>query len=71
MVDEAWKLSIDGQDRQWALTGAPGGTLSACPLPGGPSLKIDLETQEALKYLFCFLLLDWTYDDTKLQKYTW
>jgi len=41
MVDEAWKLAIEAQDRQRAFAGAPVGTPSVCQLPGGPSLKID------------------------------
>jgi len=47
-VEEAWKLAIEAQDRQWALAGAPVGTPSVCQLPGGPSLKIDPQTREAL-----------------------
>ena len=46
-VEEAWKLAIDAQDRQRALSCAPVGTPSVCQLPGGASLKIDLQTQEA------------------------
>jgi hypothetical protein len=30
MVDEAWKLAIEAQDRQQALAGAPVGTPSVC-----------------------------------------
>jgi hypothetical protein len=41
MVEEAWELAIEAQDRQHALAGAPVGTPSVCQLPGGPSLKID------------------------------
>jgi len=48
MVDEAWKLAIEAQDRQWALADAPVGTPSVCQLPGGPSPKIDPQTQEAV-----------------------
>jgi hypothetical protein len=48
MVDEAWKLAIEAQDRQGALAGAPGGAPSLCQLPGGLSLKIDLQTREAV-----------------------
>jgi hypothetical protein len=48
MVDEAWKLAIEAQDRQRALAGAPVGTPSVCQLPGGPSLKIDPQTREAV-----------------------
>jgi len=40
MVDKAWKLTIDAQDRQRALAGAPVGTPSLCQLPGGLCLKI-------------------------------
>jgi len=54
-VEEAWKLAIDAQDRQRALSGAPVGTPSVCQLPGGASLKIDLQTQEAVSVysVFC------------------
>jgi len=55
MVDEAWHLAIDAQDRQRALAGASVGTLSVCQLPGGPSLKIDPQTREAVSVnsVFC------------------
>jgi len=55
MVDRAWKLAIEAQDRQWALAGAPVGTPTVCQLPCGPSLKIDLQTQEAVTVysVFC------------------
>jgi len=48
MVDEAWKLAIEAQDRQRALAGAPVGTPSLCQLPGGPFLKIDPQIREAV-----------------------
>jgi len=41
MVDEAWKLAIEAQDRQRALAGAPVDTPAVCQLPGGPCVKID------------------------------
>jgi len=41
MVEEAWKLAIEAQDRQRALAGAPVGPPSVCEWPGGPSLKMD------------------------------
>jgi len=44
MVDEAWKPAIEAQDRQRALAGALVGVPSVCQLPGGLSLKIDLQT---------------------------
>jgi len=43
MVEEAWKLAIEVQDRQWALAGDPVDKPSLYQLPGGPSLKIDLQ----------------------------
>jgi len=52
MVEEAWKLAIEAQDRQRALAGAPAGTPSVCQLPSGPSLKIDLQTREAVSLGF-------------------
>jgi len=61
MVEETWKLAIEAQDRQWALAGAPVGTPSLCQLPGGPSLKIDPQTQEAVSLEFCLMLLYQTY----------
>ena len=48
MVDNPWQLAIEAQDQQWALAGAPVGAPSRCQLPGGPSLKIDSQTQEAV-----------------------
>jgi len=55
MVDEAWQLAIEAQDRQRALASAPVGTPSVCQLPGGQSLKIDPQTQEAVSVnsVFC------------------
>jgi hypothetical protein len=61
MVEEAWKLVIDAQDRQRALPGAHVGTPSVCQLPGGPSLTIDLQTREAVSLEFCLMLLYQTY----------
>jgi len=61
MVEEAWKLTIEAQDRQRALAGAPVGTPSVCQLPGGPSLKIDPQTREAVSLEFCLMLLYQTY----------
>jgi len=61
MVEEAWKLVIEAQDRQRAVAGAPVGTASVCQLPGGPSLKIDLQTLEAVSLEFCLMLLYQTY----------
>ena len=61
MVEEAWKLTLEAQDRQRALAGAPVGTPSVCQLPGGPSLKIDLQTQETVSLEFCLMLLYQTY----------
>jgi len=57
MVEEAWKLAIEAQDRQRALAGAPIGTPSVCQLPGGPSLKIDPQIREAVSLEFCLMLL--------------
>jgi hypothetical protein len=56
MVDEAWQLAIEAQDCQRALAGAPVGAPSVCQLPIGSSLKIDLQTQEAVSVnsVFCF-----------------
>jgi len=55
IVDEASKLAVEAQDRQRALAGAPVGTPSVCQLPGGPSLKIDPQTREAVSVysVFC------------------
>jgi hypothetical protein len=55
MVEEAWTLAIEAQDHQWALAVAPVGAPSVCQLPGGPSLKIDPQTREAVCFysLFC------------------
>jgi len=48
MVDEAWNLVIEAQDRQQAIAGAPVDTPSVCQLPGGPSLKINPQTRETV-----------------------
>jgi len=61
MVEEAWKLAIEAQDRQRALAGASEGPPSVCQLPGGPSLKIDPQTREAVSLEFCLMLLYQTY----------
>jgi len=55
MVDEAWKLAIEAQNRQQALAGAPVGTPSVCQLHGGQSLKVNLQTREAVSVysVFC------------------
>jgi len=55
MVDEAWQLAIEAQDHQQALAGAPVGAPSVCPVPGGPSRKIDPQTREAVSVnsVFC------------------
>ena len=44
MVDKAWQLAVEAQDRQQVLAGAPVGTPSGCQLPSGPSLQINLHT---------------------------
>ena len=62
MVEEAWKLAIEAQDRQWALAGAPVGIQYVCQLPGGPSLKIAQQTREAVSHEFCLMLLYQTYE---------
>jgi len=53
MFEEASKLAIQAQDRQRAFTGAPVRMPSICQLPGGPSLKIDPQTREAVSLGFC------------------
>jgi len=57
MVEDAWKLAIEGQDRQRAIAGAPIGTPSVCQLTGGPSHKINQQTREAVSLEFCLILL--------------
>jgi len=61
MVEEAWKLAIEAQDRQQALAGAPVGTPSVCQLPGGPSIKIHPQTRQAVSLEFCSMLLHQIY----------
>jgi len=56
MGKDAWKLAIDVQHHQRALAGAPGGTPSVWQLPGGPSLKIDPQSREAVSLEFCLIL---------------
>jgi len=55
MVDDTWKLTIEAQDCQRALAGAPVGTPSVCQLPGGPSHEIDSQTRQAVSIysVFC------------------
>jgi len=55
MVDKAWKLAIEAQDRQRALAGALVGAPSVCQLSGGPSLKIDPQIRQAVSVysVFC------------------
>jgi len=55
MVDKAWQLAIEAQDCQRALAGARVGAPSVCQLPGGPSLKINPQTREAVSVysVFC------------------
>jgi len=48
MVDRAWKVAIEAQDHQQACAGAPVGAPSLGQLLGGPSLKIDPQTREAV-----------------------
>jgi len=57
-VDDAWKLTIEAQSRQQVLAGASVGTPSVSQLLGGPFLKIDLQTQEAVSVysVFCSLI---------------
>ena len=57
MVDEAWQLAIEAQDRRRALAGAPVGAPSVCQLPSGPSLKIDPQTREAVSVYSVFCLI--------------
>jgi hypothetical protein len=54
MVDESWQLAIEAQDQQRALVGSADGTPSMCQSPGGPSLKIDSQTQEAISVFSVF-----------------
>jgi len=58
MVDEAWKLAIEAQHRQWALAGAAVGTPSVWQLPSGLSFKINPQTREAVSVysVFCSLI---------------
>jgi hypothetical protein len=54
MVDDAWQLAIEAQDCQRELAGAPVCIPSVCQLPGGPSLKIDPQTGEAVSVFSVF-----------------
>jgi hypothetical protein len=55
MVDEVWNMAIEAHDRKLALAGAPVGTPCVYQLPGGPSLKINPQTREAVSLysVFC------------------
>jgi hypothetical protein len=69
-VEEAWKLTIEAQDRQRALAGAPAGTPSVCQLPSSPFLKIDPQTREAVSIGFCLMLFYQIYDIDYAPKFT-
>jgi hypothetical protein len=70
MVEEAWKLAIEPQDRQWPLAGAPVRTPSVRQLPSCPSLTIDLQTREAVSFGLCLILLYQIYNNDYAPKYT-
>ena len=70
MVEEASKLAIDAQNHQQALAGTPVGTPSVGQLPSSPSLKIDLQTQEAVSLRFCSMCLYEILDIDYAHKYT-
>ena len=69
--EEVWKLAIDAQDRQQALAESLAGTPSGGNVPCGPSLKIDLQTQEALSLELCLMLLYQIDDIDYAPKYTY
>ena len=55
MIDEAWQLAIEAQNRQQALADAPVRTLCVCQLPSGPAFKINPQTRDAVSVysVFC------------------
>jgi hypothetical protein len=55
MVEQAWKLAIEAQDRQWASACAHIDISSMCQLPGGRSLPKDPQTRKGAS-LECFLI---------------
>jgi len=57
MVEEAWKLANEAENRQRALAGTSVCSPSVWQLPSGPSLKIDLQTRETVSLKFCLMLL--------------
>ena len=61
LVEDALKPAIKDQDCPWASAGAPIGTSSVSELPSRPSLKIDLQLQEAVSFGFSLVLLHQTY----------
>jgi len=70
MVEETWKVAIEAQDRQLALAGAPAGKPLVYQLPSSRSLKIDLQTREAVSLGFCFMLFYQIYDIDYTRNYT-
>jgi len=70
-IKEASKLAIEAEDRQGALAGAPGDMPSVCRLPGGPSLKIDPQTREAVGLGLCLMLLYQISDIDYVPQYTY
>jgi hypothetical protein len=55
MVEKASKLAIEAQDHQRVLAGTSVGMLSVCQMPGGPSLKRDPQTREAVSHKVCLM----------------
>jgi hypothetical protein len=54
MVDDDWQVDMEALDCHETLAGAPVDTPSVCEMPGGPSLKIDPQTQEAVSIYSAF-----------------
>jgi len=57
MVEEAWKLPINAQNRQQELAGTSVGSPSVSEVPSGPSLSINMRTWEDVSLEFCLMLL--------------
>jgi hypothetical protein len=52
LIAESWKLSIEAQDCQRRVAGAPENSPSVCQQTGGPSKDIDFQTREAVSFVW-------------------
>ena len=70
MVEESWKLAIEAQDCQRALAGTPVCTPSGGQLPSAASPEMDLQTWDAVRLGYSWLLLYQIYNIDYALRYT-